>query len=76
MSKIKDWFTMKAIALQTKQANSLTDAIDQVLVQKAERLRKEGKKVNKENLIAGYKALIILGASKGLVEDRIQQYLK
>jgi len=70
---IKDWLTQKAIDHQIKQATSLTDAIDQVLVKKVERLRKEGKEVNKENLLAGYRALAILGANKELVENRIEE---
>ena len=74
--RIKDWFTRKAIDYQAKQATSLTDAMDQILVKKAENLRKEGKEVNKENLLAGYKALTILGVTKELVEDRIAEYIK
>ena len=70
---IKDWLTKKAIGYEIKQATSLSDAIDKVLIMKAEKLRKEGKEVSKESLLAGYKALRILGGSKELVEDRIEE---
>ena len=71
--RIKDWITKKAINYQQQQATSLTDAIDQILVKKAERLKRQGKQVSKENLLVGYKALTILGGSKELVESRIEE---
>ena len=74
--RLKDWLTKKAIEYQAREVTSLTDAIDQVLEKKAEKLKKEGKEVNKENLMAGWKALKILGMSKEDVEARVEEFLE
>ena len=68
----KNWLTRKLIERQVKQMTSVNDAIDQVLVLKVKELKKAGKPVNKENLMAGWGALKILGVTYEVVEDRVE----
>ena len=68
----KNWLTRKLIERQVKQMTSVNDAIDDVLVMKVKELKKAGKPVNKENLMAGWGALKILGVTSEVVEDRVE----
>ena len=68
----KNWLTKKLIERQIKQMTSVNDAIDDVLAMKAKKLKKAGKPVNKENLMAGWGALKILGVTYEVVEDRVE----
>ena len=68
----KNWLTRKLIERQVKQMTSVNDAIDQVLALKVKELKKAGKPVNKENLMAGWGALKILGVTYEVVEDRVE----
>lgn len=71
----KNWLTRKLIERQVKQMTSVNDAIDDVLVMKVKKLKKAGKPVNKENLMAGWGALKILGVTYEVVEDRVEAAL-
>jgi len=68
----KNWLTRKLIERQVKQMTSVNDAIDQVLALKVKELKKAGKPVNKENLMAGWGALKILGVTYEVVEERVE----
>lgn len=70
---LKEWLTKKAISHQAKQITSMTDAIDQVLTEKAKRLRKKNRPVSRKNLLAGSKALAILGISEETIAARIDE---
>ena len=72
----KNWLTRKLIERQVKQMTSVNDAIDDVLVMKVMKLKKAGKPINKENLMAGWGALKILGVTYEVVEDRVKELLK
>ena len=69
---LKYWLTKKLVERQAKQMTSVNDAIDQVLALKVKELGKAGKPVNKENLMAGWGALKILGITYEVVEDRVE----
>jgi len=72
---LKDWLTKKLVERQVKQMTSVNDAIDGVLAMKVKSLKKAGKPVNKENLMAGWGALKILGITYEVVEDRVEEVL-
>ena len=71
----KNWLTRKLIERQVKQMTSVNDAIDQVLALKVKELKKAGKPIDKENLMAGWGALKILGVTYEVVEDRVEAVL-
>jgi len=72
---LKDWLTKKLVERQVKQMTSVNDAIDGVLAMKVKSLKKAGKPVNKDNLMAGWGALKILGVTYEVVEDRVEEVL-
>jgi len=72
---LKYWLTKKLVERQAKQMTSVNDAIDQVLALKVKELEKAGKPVNKENLMAGWGALKVLGVTYEVVEERVEGVL-
>lgn len=73
---LKYWLTKKLVERQAQQMTSLPNAIDDVLAMKVKKLRKAGKPINKENLMAGWKALKVLGVSQGMIEDKVEVLVK
>lgn len=71
----KNWLTRKLVERQAKQMTSVNDAIDKVLVLKVKELKKAGKPVDKENLMAGWGALKFLGVTYEVVEERVEGVL-
>ena len=73
---LKYWLTKKLVEQQVQQMTLLPNAIDEVLAMKVKKLEKAGKPINKENLMAGWKALKLLGVSQGMLEDKVEALIK
>ena len=72
---IRDWITIKAIEARQKQAATMDNSLIAILEAKARKLKKRNK-LTVDNMVAGWKALSILGYTEAQIREKSEKIIK